>query len=56
MLESIQEKINKDIEHRNELIDTKDRELKKIDRTIEKTNLEINELCNKMNEFTFIES
>jgi hypothetical protein len=56
LLESIQEKINKDIEHRNELIDTKDRELKKIDRTIEKTNLEINELDKKMKEFTFIES
>lgn len=56
LLDSIQQRINNDIEHRNRLINTRDYELKNIDRQIKRTNTEIEELNNKINEFTFIES
>lgn len=51
LLESIQEKINKDIEYRNRLINTRDYELKNIDGEIKRTNLKINELRNKINDY-----
>jgi hypothetical protein len=55
LLESIQNFINDDVEYRNRLIKERDYTLENIDINIQITNIQINELVNKINEFKKID-